>query len=985
MNWQAIIHQLPPLLRERVENDLARFQENVATTDLEVILVERTAATLGLVWAASEFVASACIRQPSLLLELQASGDLFRPYELDFYNNKLQQQLTHTGDEAGLMVSLRRFRRREMVRIIWRDLAGWATLDEVFTDLTQLAEACLERALTCLHRWQSKELGIPYGATSGKPQSLVVLGMGKLGAWELNLSSDIDLIFAYPEVGETREAARTLSNEEYFTRLARRLIRVLDVCTEDGFVFRVDMRLRPDGACGPLVTTFEAMENYYQNHGRDWERYAMIKARVVAGDRQAGAHLIAMLRPFSYRHYLDFGAIESLRSMKDLIAHELRRQGIKNDIKLGPGGIREIEFISQSFQLIRGGREPALQERRLLPILALLEQKGHLPSYVKEELYSAYIFLRRVEHRLQAYRDEQTHTLPVSPEGRTRLAFAMNYQDWGTFVQQLDKHRRRVQGHFEQLFAAPQMETTTEIAPEAKLVEVWLRENPSEAALATLSAIGYCASEEVQQILAHLRRSYTVRALSTQARRRLDQLMPLLISAAGRTKQPESCLQRVVALLETVAQRTAYLALLVEYPMALSQLVKLCAASSLIARQLMRYPLLLDELLDPRALYQVSSYEELRADLERSLAAVPADDLEQQMESLRHFYQRQTLRIAAADVAGILPLMKVGDQLTYLAEIILKKTLDLSWQHLTCRHGYPPSNDGDKAGVYGFAVIGYGKLGGYEMGYGSDLDLVFLHTAQAGDSPTTGRKPLDPAVFYSRLGQRLIHMLQTLTPSGKLYEVDTRLRPSGASGLLVSSQEAYGDYQRTQAWIWEHQALVRTRFVAGDEDVGAAFAAMRREVLSRERNLIKLREKVRTMRTKMRGQLDRSQASLFDPKQGKGGIADIEFMVQYGVLAWAHAYPYLLEYPDNIRILERLARAGRLTLAESTLLADAYRAYRASVNRLNLQEQEALVEAAQFVQERTTVQRLWRTLLEDGVVSSEPLINNAASEGDKMK
>ncbi|ADJ27102.1 bifunctional [glutamate--ammonia ligase]-adenylyl-L-tyrosine phosphorylase/[glutamate--ammonia-ligase] adenylyltransferase [Nitrosococcus watsonii] len=965
MNWQANIHKLPALLQGRLENDLARFQEALEQKDLEAVLKVKTLETLYLVWGASEFVATTCIRWPSLLLDLQGSGDLFRAYEPNHYAKNLAQQLTDISTETELMIALRRFRQREMVRIIWRDLAGWASLDEVFRELSQLAEACLNRALACLHYWQSEALGTPYGAVSGKPQSMVVLGMGKLGARELNLSSDIDLIFAYPESGETRGAQRTLSNEEYFIRLARRLIRVLDERTEEGFVFRVDMRLRPDGDSGPLVTSFTAMENYYQNQGRDWERYAMIKARVVAGDCQAGTHLIAMLRPFSYRRYLDFGAIESLRGMKAMITQELRRQGIEANIKLGPGGIREIEFIGQSFQLIRGGREPALQERGILRVLALLAERDHLPYYAKEELCTAYIFLRRVEHRLQAYRDEQTHYLPTSAEGRARLAFAMGYGDWGAFASALEEHRRRVQEHFEQLFAAPHMDITDQMAQEKRLAEVWSGGELQEASLAVLSAAGYRAPEEAVQTLMYLRQSYTVRTLSAQARIRLDQLMPLLLGAVGRAEHPEQCLQRVIILLETVAQRTAYLALLAEYPMALSQLVKLCAASPLIARQLTRYPLLLDELLDPRSLYRVLDYASLADDLERSLGTIPEDDLEQQMELLRHFCQRQTLRVAAADVTGVLPLMKVGDHLTYLAEVILKKCLELSWRHLTRRHGRLPSSTGEQPEESGFAVIGYGKLGGYELGYGSDLDLVFLHSAKLGDPPTEGKKPLDPVVFYSRLGQRLIHILQTSTPSGKLYEVDTRLRPSGASGFLVSGLDAYRDYQCGQAWTWEHQALVRARFVAGDARLGAAFTAMRREILGRRRDPVKLREEVRQMRAKMRNQLDRSQRGWFDLKQGRGGIADIEFMVQYGVLAWAHAYPQLLEYPDNIRILEGFAQAGLLASEESLLLADAYRAYRAAANRLSLQTHEARVEEGQFRQERIAVQRLWSALLEE--------------------
>jgi [glutamine synthetase] adenylyltransferase / [glutamine synthetase]-adenylyl-L-tyrosine phosphorylase len=965
MNWQTTLQQLPEPLRGRVRNDLARFQEALGVQDLDAALKEQTGATLCSVWAASEFVANACIRQPSLLLELQECGDLFRPYAPDYYVQGLNSQLAKCSDETALMGTLRHFRRREMVRIIWRDLAGWAPLEEVLLELSRLAEACLEGSLILLHRWRRKEFGTPYGAVSGRPQALVVLGMGKLGGWELNLSSDIDLIFAYPEWGETRGASRVLGNEEYFTRLGQSLIRTLDAHTEEGFVFRVDMRLRPDGASGPLVANFDALENYYQTQGRDWERYAMIKARVVAGDRQAGKALMAMLRPFSYRRYLDFGAIEALRAMKALLVQELQRQGIKDNIKLGPGGIREIEFIGQSFQLIRGGREPELQERRILRLLALLAEKNHLPAYVQAQLSAAYVFLRRVEHRLQAYRDEQTHTLPVSTEGRIRLAFAMGYPDWDVFLRTLEKHRHRVHGHFEQLFAAPHMGKQGEISSETGLAGVWRQEIPTEATIAALGAAGYHSPEEVQQALAHLRQSYTVRALSVQARTRLDQLMPLLLGAVGGTEQPEQCLHRVVALLETVAQRTAYLALLVEHPMALSQLVKLCAASPLIARQLMRYPLLLDDLLDPRALYRVPSYAELTADLERLFAAISADDVEQQMEVLRHFCQRQTLRVAAADVTGTLPLMKVGDHLTYLAEIILTKALALSWQHLQRRHGRPRGASGRKPGEEGFAVIGYGKLGGYELGYSSDLDLVFLHAANASDPPTDGKKPLEPIVFYSRLGQRLIHTLQTLTPSGKLYEVDTRLRPSGVSGLLVSSLEAYCDYQRTQAWTWEHQALVRARFIAGDRRLGAVFVTMRREVLGRKRDLSRLREEVRDMRAKMHSQLDRSRPGWFDLKQGRGGIADIEFMVQYGVLAWAHAYPHLLEYPDNIRILEGLAQAGRITEEESTLLANAYRVYRAAANHLNLQEQEALVNDEQFQAERTAVQRLWCILLED--------------------
>ncbi|BAW79461.1 glutamate-ammonia-ligase adenylyltransferase [Candidatus Nitrosoglobus terrae] len=966
MDWQAKIQELPPLLQGRVKRDLARFQESLNQNGPEIRLQTKTKETLCSVWAASDFVASSCIRQPSLLFDLQESGDLFRTYEPDFYSKALKQQLAHVTNETVLMTVLRRFRRREMVRIIWRDLAGWADLEEILGDLSQLAEDCLNNALTCLHHWQSQELGTPYGFYSGKPQTLVILGMGKLGARELNLSSDIDLMFTYPENGETQGVEKTRSNEEYFTRLAQCIIRCFEMRTEEGFVFRVDMRLRPDGDSGPLVVSFEAMENYYQSQGRDWERYAMIKARVVAGDYLAGKRLLAMLQLFTYRRYLDFGAIEALRDMKMLIVQELRRQGSKADIniKLGLGGIREIEFIGQSFQLIRGGREVALQDRRILRTLTLLAERNYLPVYVKEDLCAAYVFLRRVEHRLQAYRDEQTHILPDSAEGQERLAFSMGYKDWEGFLYQLNRHRHRVQEHFEQLFAAPHIGALKQTEQPNDLTQVWLACHLSEAILAVLSTAGYCSPEKVIQMLARLRQSYTVRALNSRGQRRLTQLMPLLLGAIGSTDQPEQCLQRVLILLETIAKRAAYLALLIENSMALSQLVKLCAASPFVARQLTRYPLLLDDLLDPRALYQVPNYSQLTEDLVQLLISASQDDLEQHMELLRHFRQRQSLRVAAADITGILPLMKVGDHLTYLAEVVLQKSLELSWQHLARRHGYPHPSCGDELENCGFAIIAYGKLGGYELGYGSDLDVVFLHTAKLNDPLTKGDRPLHPIVFYSRLGQRLIHILQTLTPLGKLYEVDTRLRPSGDSGLLVSSLEGYCDYQRTQAWTWEHQALVRARFIAGDKKIGITFAAMREEILVRQRDLTRLQEEVRSMRTKMRSQLDQSRIGVFDLKQGKGGIVDIEFIVQYGVLAWAHTYPHLLVYPDNIRTLEGFTQAGLMSQENSTLLIKSYCAYRMATNRLNLQEREEWVEEGQFAKERDAVQRLWSVLLE---------------------
>lgn len=914
-------------------------------------------------WAYSDFVAQSCVRHPRMLADLLDSGDLLKSYASDDYRLKLEAALAGIQEDTQLKTTLRTLRRREMVRIACRDLAGWVGLDETLRELSWLAESCLSGALEWLHRDLSADWGIPC-AHDGVPQSLVVLGMGKLGGRELNFSSDIDLIFAYAEDGQTSGGRRELSNQEYFTRLGQRLIGAIGDRTAEGFVFRVDMRLRPNGESGPLVMNFDGMEQYYQTHGREWERYAMIKARTVAGDKAAGERLLGTLRPFVYRRYLDFGAFESLREMKGMIRREIERKGLQNNVKLGTGGIREIEFIGQSFQLIRGGREPELQQRQILPVLKLLGARGDLPDYAVHDLIDSYIFLRRTENRLQEFADQQTHLLPEDDLGQLRLAASMGYDDWQTFSQALERHRRLVHEHFERVFAAPQTGGTTQ-AGSPDLGAVWNGALEARQAEAVLANAGFDDTGEAPRLCTRLREGHAYRALSSQGRERMDRLMPLLLGAAGRAAQPVVTLRRLTHLIEAIARRTAYLALLVEHPLALSQLVKLCAASPWIAAMLARHPLLLDELLDPRSLYAPLSRTELAQDLDQRLKAIPPQDLEQQMEALRQFKQTATLHVAAADVAGAMPLMIVSDHLTDIAGIVLAQVLRLAWQHLAERHGQPQCRIGGKLHTPDFAIVGYGKLGGIELGYGSDLDLVFLHDSAGEEQYTSGPKVIDNAVFFARLGQRIIHILNTRTPAGVLYEVDMRLRPSGASGPLVSSLEAYADYQRNQAWTWEHQALVRARVVAGDGIIIAAFGALRREILARRRDLPDLRREVREMRERMRRELASRKPGCFDLKQHPGGIADIEFMVQYSVLAWACDHPELLEFSDNIRQLEGLAKAGLMPEDDVRLLGDAYRAYRAAQHRLTLQDQPAWVAETEFVEYRAGVERIWRALMNE--------------------
>ena len=940
----------------QAEKHWRQWQQAVIDKGLEAKFEGDFVDTLKQVWAASDYVAQCCLRDPRLLLQLVDSGRLARCYEADEMAGLLRECLAAVADEAALHRQLRRFRREQMVRIIWRDLARAADLAETLDDLSALADAAVAQALELLYDWATARQGVPRGA-DGRQQSLLVLGMGKLGARELNLSSDIDLIFAYPEQGQV-DGPRPLANEQFFLRLCQQLIKALGNQTVDGFVFRVDTRLRPFGEAGPLAICFDAMEHYYQSQAREWERYALIKARVITGDASDGKQLMAMLRPFIYRRYLDFGAIESLREMKQLISRELQLKGMADNIKLGPGGIREIEFIGQAFQLIRGGRDPELQIRAILPVLELLGQRGLLPPFAVRELVEAYGFLRLVENRIQAWQDRQTHLLPEDALGRLRLARSMGFADWKDFRQRLDHHRQHVQGHFDMVFAAPQAEDSPQ---QPQLLAVWEGRLDSDQAVALLQQAGFTDGAEALRRLAAFRDSHGFRGLGSKGRERLEQLMPLLLEALSQCSAPDLTLDRLLAVLEAVAQRTAYLALLVESPIVLSQLVRLTSICPWIGERIARQPLLLDDLLDPRRLYTPLRKQDLRNELDTLLSAVEADDLEQRMERLRQFAMSNKLRVAAADITGVIPLMVVSDYLTEIAETVTEQVLAQAWHDLTARHGRPGGLPGEQCG---FAVIGYGKLGGIELGYGSDLDLVFLHAGSDVSTVTDGERQVSNEVFFARMGQRMIHMFTTRTPSGLLYEVDMRLRPNGNSGMLVSSIDTFEHYQHNDAWTWEHQALLRARPVAGDPEVIARFQQIRQAVLAQQRDAGQLRRDVREMRYKMRSSLERREAGKFDIKQGAGGIADIEFMVQYLALRWACDHPDLLRWTDNIRLLDTLASHRLLPEASAERMADAYRKLRAVYHRKALGQLPGVIVDSEMTQERQLVQDMWQSLME---------------------
>ncbi|MFT5605404.1 MAG: glutamate-ammonia-ligase adenylyltransferase [Paracoccaceae bacterium] len=955
---QALVSTLPELLRA---DSLRNWEQLLAGCNeaqghwYEKNLADNVfAQRLLTVLACSQAFCELLRQRPQMLIDLADSGalaDVGSRKAMDFETDR------PLDSPADLDRALRRFRNKHWLRIVWRDLNRMADTAVTTRDLSKLAQCCLSTALEFHHQQLVSEWGQPCNST-GEPQYLVILAMGKLGANELNLSSDIDLMFTYPESGQTRDGARQVDNQQFFIKLGQRLIASIDQRTADGFVFRMDMRLRPYGQSGPLVINFDAMEEYYQDQGREWERYAMIKARAVAGNVAAGARLLKDLKPFVYRRYIDFSVIESLRDMKRMIRREVQRRQLQDNIKLGSGGIREVEFIAQCFQLVRGGREQSLQERRLMTVLDELQVLNQLPADAVAELKLAYNFLRDSEHALQAWLDRQTQQLPRELRERAALAWVMGFAgDWEAYSAELDQHRARVAAHFEDVVAEPDHAAELEVSKRAW--KYLLEGADREALLAELRTAEFDAAGEVARRLLALLDSSAVKRMQSVGRERLNDFMPLLLDACGEAQQPGRCFLRILPLVESVLRRTAYLVLLLENPGALSRLVRLCAASPWISLQLSRNPVLLDEFLNESSLYSVPDQEGLYSELQQQLLRIPEEDQEAQMEVLRYFKLAHVLRVAASEIVGTLPLMKVSDYLSAIAEVVLSHVLEMAWQTLRERHGDLPGVGEELP----FIVVAYGKLGGLELNYGSDLDLVFIHDIDP-NTVSSGERAVDGATFFTRLGQRMIHILTATTGLGQLYDVDMRLRPSGNSGLLVSSFNAFADYQRASAWTWEHQALARARVVAGGHALAARFTGLRAEILTRPRNEKLLRDEVVTMRNKMREHLlaggDGEKNEQFELKQGLGGIVDIEFMVQYAVLAQAHRYTSLTQYTDNIRMLESLQAEGLLEEGQALALIDAYKTFRSFVHRSALQEEKGMASVADVAAQRQIVLAQWQ-------------------------
>ncbi|NOQ63555.1 MAG: bifunctional [glutamate--ammonia ligase]-adenylyl-L-tyrosine phosphorylase/[glutamate--ammonia-ligase] adenylyltransferase [Methyloprofundus sp.] len=943
--------QIPPALHQTANLHINNFTDSLQRLSLEPITDIEVINSLPKVFCCSEFIAQTCARQPQFLLNLISSGDLLQSAVRDSYKMQLADYTFNS--DAELMKVLRQFRNTQMLRIAWRDLAGWSELDETLEDLTALAEACIQFTLDYLYQQACDRRGTPV-LPDGSKQGLVVLGMGKLGAWELNYSSDIDLIFAYQQDGVLTDRKET-SYGEFFSRICRLLVKILDEITADGFVFRTDIRLRPFGDSGPVIMTFDGLENYYLSQAREWERYAMVKVRPVAGDVQAGTQFMALIKPFVYRRYLDYGAFAELRSLKLQITQELQRKDRMDNVKLGPGGIREIEFIGQAFQLIRGGQDDSLQDRRIQSILVLLGEKDLLAAEDSQQLQRSYRFLRRVENHIQEFQDKQAHDLPKTETEQAILAFSLDYPDWQSFKAELDQVREQVHKVFVDVFSMQEEEESTQVCGQ-----IWMAQSDDESCLNKLAGLGYAKPEQILSLLQSLKTSSSIKRLSTKGAQTLEKLMLKVIDALADNPNAYMTLQRLSALFEQVAGRNVYLSLLAENDDALQQLITLISASSWIADYLSKYPVLFDELLDTRSLYEPLDKASLQQQLAAQLAKIDADDIEQLMYALRTFKQINVLRVAAADIMGAASLMTVSDYLSYIAEVILEQAVNIAWAILAAKNGLPPNASADNKH---FGILGFGKLGGIELSYSSDLDLIFVYDYADNNALTDGRKQISAAQFYATLGQRVRSLLNTQLLSGMAYEIDMRLRPSGDSGLLVSPLSSYEQYLKQEAWTWEHQALVRGRFVTGDSTTQEKYAGIRQRVLSLHRETSELKQEVREMREKMRTALDKSGADWFNLKQGVGGITDIEFIVQFCILAYAEAHPELTEFTDNMSLLDSLGEQKLLSLEEVTTLKRAYCIFRDRGHKEALQGNKALVANDELVELREQVARIWQGLM----------------------
>jgi [glutamine synthetase] adenylyltransferase / [glutamine synthetase]-adenylyl-L-tyrosine phosphorylase len=952
------LESVPAALQESVQRWWERANEQAGWGDVFNALSKTHQEQLASIVAASEFAGSVLIQDPSALqwygahAQVPAAAGAGADYEA-------RAASAATAESAQKI--LREWRRREMLRIAWRDIVGDASVTETLQAVSALADGCIRAAAAAARLQLQPVFGLPRDAYREEPQFIVV-GMGKLGGRELNFSSDVDLVFLFTAPGQT-DGKREIENEEYFNRLGREIIRLLDVRNADGFVFRVDMRLRPYGDSGPLVVSLTSLEDYLQQHGRDWERYAWIKARPIVGEAAYAAAYQEFVRPFVYRRYLDFGVFDALRGMKALIEREVARRELDQHLKLGKGGIREIEFIVQSMQLVRGGADRRLQTPSLLDVLPLLAGSKLISAEEVADLRADYLVLRKAENALQMLRDQQSHTLPDDELDQARLSLNMGFSNWTAALEQIDFARRKVAQYFDALLFGAQDE-------RRRYDDLGINWLDSESAKIDeeLTNFGFPEADiaGVAAILETYRHAAPYSRLDEAGHRRLFVILARLLKSAAKRAAPAVLIGRVLKVLEAIGTRSSYLALLKEQPPALDRLIDICAISGFLSQQIADFPLLLDELIDAKAFDELPSRHGFAAELAARTERLSTEDPERQVEALRQFQKVAVFSVALADLTGRLPLMRVSDRLTDIAELIVQRCMDLAWQQMTHAYGVPYCGEQEDAlRPVVVSVAAYGKLGGLELGYGSDLDLVFLHDSSGPVQVTKGERSLDNGIFFLRLGQRIVHLLTMHSAAGRLYEVDMRLRPNGKGGFLMTGIDAFERYQKADAWTWEHQALLRARAVAGDSRLCKLFEAVRRRVLTLSVHRDTLRTDVRDMRLRMRRELSRSKSGQFDIKQDAGGIGDIEFLVQYWVLAASGVHPELLTYTDNIRQLEGLAAVGIVDADTAEWLTQAYIDYRTVLHHSTLEgDGERVVSNEPHVATRERINAIWHSVFE---------------------
>jgi [glutamine synthetase] adenylyltransferase / [glutamine synthetase]-adenylyl-L-tyrosine phosphorylase len=910
----------------------------------------------------SEFLRHAVKTDARLLARLKKAGAARTP-------PKLSAAPRARAVDGNFMAALRRWRREQLALIAWRALAGKATLAEALTQTSEVAD----RALRAAHDAALPALLTRYGtprSAEGSAQQLIIVAMGKLGGRELNFSSDIDLVFIYPEAGTT-DGKHSIDNEDFYTRLGQSIIRTLGTVDAEGFVFRVDMRLRPYGDSGALVCSGDALEEYLVTAGRDWERYAWVKARAVTGAAHYETLFANVIRPFVYRRYLDFGVFASLREMKALIEREVERRELHDNIKLGPGGIREIEFIVQSFQLVRGGQDRRLQSNSLLDTLPRLAGRRLLTQGAADELRHAYEFLRRVENCLQMRADQQTHQLPETAPARHALAKIMGHKSWAALHAELERQRGAVRRHFADVVFNTEADESNGAADKALPTGGWLSADGNDEDIRRRLALWRSDDQEpARELLLELRQSALLRRLDATARERLSRLLDAVLrelpDQAQEARPPET-LRRLLTLIEAIGPRSSYFSLLHEQRQARTRLLQLASRSEFVVQQLAAYPLLLDELLDARLLDALPGRDELVAELQQLIERVDADDEERVVEQLRHFQRTAVFRIAVADLTGRIPVMQVSDRLTEVAELVLEAAIREVRRLIAPQLGHPHCGSGRQRRPVRLCAVGYGKLGGMELGYSSDLDLVFLHDSTGAKQQTDAATPIDNQVYLVRFVQRLVNWLTMQSTAGRLYEVDMRLRPNGKGGMLVTSIEAFCEYQQREAWTWEHQALLHARAVAGDPALRERFDSVRMQIVTESVHHDKLLADVRDMRARMRSEKSQSDAALFDLKNDTGGMTDIEFLAQYWALHWAHDYPPVAMFADTIRQLESVGSADLVPQSDIDVLVNAYRSYRSLLHHRALAGKDSVVAAmdAELAQHRAGVRRIWQRVFGD--------------------